>query len=95
MEDALFRGNREPMLDQILAEPIVRTMMRRDGIDETTIRELMRNVANAKRLGPAKIDFVPLVPPREDARSDLPQASLGVLAQAAAEPRWPRVFPGL
>jgi hypothetical protein len=41
VEDLLFRGNREPSLDEILAEPIVHTIMRRDGADEALIRRLM------------------------------------------------------
>lgn len=44
MEDLLFRGNREPSLDEILAEPIVHTIMQRDGADEALIRQLMLRV---------------------------------------------------
>jgi hypothetical protein len=95
MEDTLFHGNSEPTLDQILAEPIVRSMMRRDRIDERTIRELMRKAASAKPLRFPKLDFVPPAPPPGGESSGWPQTSLGVLAQAAAEPRWPRVFPSL
>jgi hypothetical protein len=93
MEDTLFRCNREPTLDEILAEPIVQAVMRRDGVDETTIRRLIRTAARAK---PPKLAFIPPAPAREE-DSDPPQASIGVLAQAqaAAEPRWPRVFPSL
>jgi hypothetical protein len=91
MEDTLFRCNREPTLDEILAEPIVRAVMRRDRVDETAIRRLMRTAARAK---PAKLEFIPPAPPREE-DSDSPQASIGVLAQARAEPCWPRVFPSL
>jgi len=95
MEDALFRGNCEPTLDQILAEPIVQMMMRRDRLEERTIREWVRNAAVAKPPRPAKIDFVPPAPPRDRCAGGQPQASIGILAQAAGEPRWPRVFPSL
>jgi hypothetical protein len=95
MEDTLFRGNSEPTLDQILAEPIVQSMMRRDRIDERTIRALMRTAVGAKAPRFPKLDFVAPAPPPAGETSGLPEASLGVLAQAAAEPRWPRVFPSL
>jgi len=39
----------EPTLDQLLAEPMVRQLMRRDGIDETTIRRLVQEIASGKR----------------------------------------------
>ena len=94
MEDTLFRGNCEPTLDQILAEPIVQAMMRRDAVDENTIRQLMRKAARAKPLRPRRLDFIAPAPP-SDGACDAPQASIGVLAQARAEPRWPRVFPSL
>ena len=42
MEDVLFSGNREPTLDDILAEPIVRTLMHRDGVEEDQIRQLLK-----------------------------------------------------
>ena len=35
----------EATLDQLLAEPIVRQLMQRDGTDEAAIRQLMRKVA--------------------------------------------------
>jgi len=93
MEDTLFRGNREPTLDQILAEPIIQAMMRRDGVAEAALRRLVRQAAHR---GPppeaAKLRFIPPAPPASDAP---PQASIGMLAQAAAAPRWPRVFPSL
>jgi hypothetical protein len=38
----------EPTLDQLLAEPIVRQLMRRDGIDEATIRHLLQETAAAR-----------------------------------------------
>jgi hypothetical protein len=39
----------EPTLDQLLAEPIVRQLMRRDRIDAATIRHLLQEVASARR----------------------------------------------
>ena len=39
----------EPTLDQLLAEPIVQQLMRRDRIDETTIRHLLQATAAARR----------------------------------------------
>lgn len=92
MEDVLFRGNREPSLDEILAEPIVKTVMKRDQIDEDTVRALMRRV---RPMPPPKLRFAPPAPPASAATEAPPQASIGVLAQAAAPAAWPRVFPGL
>lgn len=88
MEDTLFRGNREATLDQVLAEPIVRLLMQRDGWDEGTIRRLMRKAAPV----PPRLRLVASTPRRD---APLPQASIGVLAQRAATPPWPRVFPSL
>jgi len=92
MEDTLFRGNREPTLDQILAEPIIQTMMRCDEIDERTIREVMRKAASAKPPSPPKLDFAPPASPEV---GESPQMRIGALARIAAEPHWPRVFPSL
>lgn len=90
MEDALFRGNREPTLDQILAEPIVRQLMRRDGTDEGTIRRLMHRTAT--EASPPKLRLVAPFPATDESP---PRASIGVLAQRATMPAWPRVFPSL
>jgi hypothetical protein len=38
----------EPRLDQLFAEPIVKQLMRRDRIDEATIRRLLRQAAVAR-----------------------------------------------
>ena len=38
----------ELTLDQLLAEPIVQQLMRRDGIDEATTRRLLQQVAAAR-----------------------------------------------
>ena len=94
MGDTLFRGNREPTLAEILAEPAVRILMRRDGVDERSIRRLMHHAAaaSAPRQAP-RLSFVAPAPPGTHA--DPPQASIGVLARAVVEPRWPRVFPSL
>jgi hypothetical protein len=95
MEDTLFRGNREPTLDQILAEPIVQTIMRRDGVDAETVRRLMQPAPHgASPAARPKLNFVPPTPPPR-ATSDEADASIGVIAQAATAPHWPRVFPSL
>ena len=47
----------EPRLVQLFAEPIVTQFMRRDGIDEATIRRLLRLAAAAR--------VVPSAPPRK------------------------------
>jgi hypothetical protein len=39
----------EPTLDQLLAEPIVQQLMRRDRIDAATIRHLLQDVASARQ----------------------------------------------
>lgn len=44
----------EPTLDQLLAEPIVQQLMRRDQIDETTIRDLLRHTAAARKAARAE-----------------------------------------
>jgi len=44
---ALPPGPGEPTLDQLLAEPIVQQLMRRDGIDESTTRRLFQQAALA------------------------------------------------
>ncbi len=38
-----------PTLDQLLAEPIVQQQMRRDGVDETTIRLLVQETGSRGR----------------------------------------------
>lgn len=91
--DVLFRGNREPTLDQILAEPIVKTLMRRDGADEAAIRRLLAKATGRPK--PVPLSFTPPAPPASAATEVPLQASIGVLAQAAAPPAWPRVFPSL
>jgi hypothetical protein len=41
-------ASNEPTLDQLLAEPIVQQLMRRDRIDEVTIRHLVQETAGAR-----------------------------------------------
>jgi hypothetical protein len=47
----------EPTLDQLLAEPIVQQLMRRDRIDAATIRHLLQETAFARRASWAKDDL--------------------------------------
>lgn len=42
--------NGEPTLDEILSEPIVQLLMRRDGIDDRSIRRLQRCASLGLRL---------------------------------------------
>jgi MarR family transcriptional regulator, transcriptional regulator for hemolysin len=46
--DAHLSEPGEPTLEQLLAEPIVQQLMRRDGIDEAATRRLLRQVALAR-----------------------------------------------
>lgn len=91
MEDARFEvNNLEPSLDEVLAEPIVRRLMRRDGHTEESIRRLMWRAATARSRPKLR-----LTAPIPDIGRKAPlRASPGVLAQTAA-PAWPRVFPSL
>jgi MarR family transcriptional regulator for hemolysin len=47
----------EPTLDQLLAEPIVRQLMRRDSINEATIRHLLQETAAARLASWAEDDL--------------------------------------
>ena len=47
----------ELTLDQLLAEPIVQQLMRRDRIDEATIRQLLQETASARLAAWAKDDL--------------------------------------
>lgn len=47
----------EPTLEQLLAEPIVRQLMRRDSIDEATIRHLLQETASARLASRAEVDL--------------------------------------
>jgi hypothetical protein len=47
----------EPTLDQLLAEPIVQQLMRRDSIDEATIRHLLQETASARLAAWAEDDL--------------------------------------
>ena len=54
MDDLLFRGNREPSLDEILSEPIIQAVMNRDRADEDGIRRLMQQAAVLTRDPPLR-----------------------------------------
>ena len=45
---AILRRSGEPTLDQLFADPIVRQLMHRDGIDEAATRRLLQRVAAAR-----------------------------------------------
>jgi MarR family transcriptional regulator, transcriptional regulator for hemolysin len=47
----------EPTLDQLLAAPIVRQLMRRDSVDEATIRHLLQETAAARLASSAEDDL--------------------------------------
>ena len=47
----------EPTLEQLLAEPIVRQLMRRDSIDEATIRHTLQETASARLASRAEDDL--------------------------------------
>jgi hypothetical protein len=50
-------SSNKPTLDQLLAEPIVQQLMRRDRIDEATIRQLLQETASARLAAWAKDDL--------------------------------------
>jgi hypothetical protein len=91
MEDARYQvNNLEPSLDEVLAEPIVRQLMRRDNVTEMAVRRLMKRAAAGWPQPMLRLTTpLPDIGPKET-----PRASLGVLAQMAP-PAWPRVFPSL
>jgi hypothetical protein len=91
MEDARFSVNNfEASLEELLAEPIVRQLMRRDGVSEASVRQLVRQ-SEAARAKP-KLRFNAPMP--DIGKKSPPLPRFGVVTQAAA-PAWPRVFPGL
>ena len=45
-----YSHNEEPSLDEILAEPIVRLLMARDGVDEADLRRLVRELVSRGEL---------------------------------------------
>jgi MarR family transcriptional regulator for hemolysin len=63
----------EPTLDQLLAEPIVQQLMRRDQTDEATIRHLLQETAGAR----------PALRAKDDPNTDDP-CSIGRLLQETA-----------
>lgn len=38
-----------PTLDELLSEPIVRLLMRRDGVEEGEVRKLIARIASSRR----------------------------------------------
>ncbi len=63
----------EPTLDQLLAEPIVQQLMRRDRIDEATIRHLLQETAAAR----------PAVWTEDDLDTDDPRSVVRLLHETA------------
>jgi MarR family transcriptional regulator for hemolysin len=63
----------EPTLDQLLAEPIVRQLMRRDHTDEATVRRLLQEIAVAR----------PVLPPNDNPNMDDPNAIVRLLEESA------------
>jgi MarR family transcriptional regulator, transcriptional regulator for hemolysin len=61
----------EPTLDQLLAEPIVRQLMRRDRTDETTVRRLLHEIAIAR----------PALLPKDDPSTDDPNTIVRLLEE--------------
>lgn len=41
----MFRMDREPALDELLEDPAAQLLMRRDGVDEAMLRELLAMVS--------------------------------------------------
>jgi hypothetical protein len=65
----------EPTLDQLLAEPIVQQLMRRDKIDEATTRRLMQQVM-AARSAPKPHYIGSRGYAEDDANSSVPRAAM-------------------
>jgi hypothetical protein len=49
---------REPPIDEILAEPVIRLLMARDGVDDARIRRLLAEIARRRREAPGKRRFL-------------------------------------
>jgi hypothetical protein len=43
-----FASYREPMLEEILSDPIVRAVMRADGVDTTKLRTMLARIAETR-----------------------------------------------
>jgi hypothetical protein len=56
--DTLFDPNAEPRLDDMLADPVVRLVMRRDRLDPRDVRAFMEATAEKLRDGRAGPAFV-------------------------------------
>jgi hypothetical protein len=50
----MFRMNREPAIDDLLADPAAQLLMQRDGVDEAMLRDLLaavrRSVAEQREI---------------------------------------------
>ena len=66
-------GFDEPTLDQLLAEPIVRQLMRSDHTDERTIRRLLQEIVVAR----------PALPPSDHLNAEDPNAIVQLLVETA------------
>jgi hypothetical protein len=70
----------EPTLDELLAEPIVQLLMRRDGINEATIRRLLQETAAVR----------PPVWAEDDLDTDDPTRSFGCCMRGSTVVQPPR-----
>lgn len=75
----------EATLDQLLAEPITRLLMQRDGISEGEVRRLIAEAARRQRRRLAEEDPAP-----EKARGAATPSS-SVVTVTAADRLWPQV----
>ena len=91
----------EPTLDQLLAEPIVRQLMRSDRTDEAAIRHLVQEAAAARLASQAHNGSSTDGSSRDDSGTDDPQAIVQLLHETAR--LWSRhydrevraLFPGM
>ena len=67
----------ELTLDQLLAEPIVQQLMRRDRIDAAAIRHLLQEVASARPVSPAADRSTVLPRAGCEAMSDFAPGAIG------------------
>src|SRR5580692_9682701 len=68
-----LRRSDEPTLDQLLVEPIVQQLMRRDQVDEATIRHLLQETRAAR----------PALRAEDDPNTDDPNAIVRLLHETA------------
>lgn len=95
MGAALFNVNREPTLDQLFADPIMRQLMECDGSDEATIRALLKRAAKPRRGPPIKLQFDDTTALFRHRNRRGGEPLFGALAGTRPPPAWPRVFPSL